>query len=274
MIYYKTTSEVELIRESCIVVSKVLGLIGTLLKPGITGIELDKKAEELIRDHEGVPGFKGYNGFPATLCISPNEEVVHGIPNKSEFKDGDIVSIDCGCLLNGYYGDAAYTFAIGDVEDSIIDMLSVTNESLYKGIENATAGSRLTNISSAIQNYVEQENSYHIVRELVGHGIGRKLHEAPKVPNFGKKEKGIKMRSGLVLAIEPMVNKGSRKIINRTDGWTVISGDGSPSAHFEHTVVIRKNRADILSTQKYIDAAVKNNANIKRISRKKVIFAD
>lgn len=274
MIYYKTKSEIELIRESCIVVSKVLGLIGTLLKPGVTGIELDKKAEELIRDHKGVPGFKGYNGFPTTLCISPNEEVVHGIPNKSEFKDGDIVSIDCGCLLNGYYGDAAYTFAIGDVKDSVVDMLSVTNESLYKGIENAIAGNRLTNISSAIQQYVEQENSYHIVRELVGHGIGRKLHEAPEVPNFGKKGKGVKMKSGLVIAIEPMVNKGSRKTINGTDGWTVFSEDGSPSAHFEHTVVIRENRADILSTQKYIDAAIKNNANIKRISRKKAIFAD
>lgn len=274
MIYYKTTHEIELIRESCIVVSKVLGLIGTLLKPGITGFELDKRAEELIRDYKGVPGFKGYNNFPATLCISPNEEVVHGLPNKTELKDGDIVSIDCGCLLNGYYGDAAYTFAIGDVEDSIIDMLSVTNESLYKGIEKATVGSRLTSISSAIQKYVEQENSYYVVRELVGHGIGRKLHEAPEVPNFGKKGKGLKMKSGLVIAIEPMVNKGSQKIVNGSDGWTIFSEDRSPSAHFEHTVAVREQRADILSTQKYIDAAIENNPNIKKISRKKAIFAD
>lgn len=274
MVYYKTTAEVELIRASCLVVSRVLGLVGSLIKPGITGEELDRKAEELIRDYKGIPGFKGYNGFPSTLCISPNAEIVHGIPNKKEFKDGDVISVDCGCLLNGFYGDAAYTFAIGDVSDNIMELLTVTNESLYKGIEKAVVGNRLTNVSYAIQKYVEQENPYHVVRELVGHGIGRNLHEEPEVPNFGKRGKGIKMKNGLVIAIEPMVNLGTRAIENDSDGWTVYSKDRSPSAHYEHTVVVRKGNADILSTHEYVEAAIKNNPNIREISRKKTIFAD
>lgn len=274
MVYYKTTAEVELIRASCLVVSRVLGLVGSLIKPGITGEYLDKKAEELIRDYKGIPGFKGYNDFPSTLCISPNAEIVHGIPNKKEFRDGDIVSVDCGCLLNGFYGDAAYTFAIGDVSDDIMNLLSVTNESLYKGIENAVEGKRLTNISFAIQNYVEHINSYHVVRELVGHGIGKNLHEEPEVPNFGKRGKGIKMKDGLVIAIEPMVNMGTRHIENDSDGWTVYSKDRSSSAHYEHTVVVRKNNADILSTHRYVEEEIKKNPNIREISRKKAIFAD
>jgi methionyl aminopeptidase len=274
MVFYKTEAEIELIRASCLVVSRVLGLVGSLIRPGITGETLDRKAEELIRDYKGIPGFKGYNGFPSTLCISPNSEIVHGIPNKKEFKDGDIVSVDCGCLLNGFYGDAAYTFAIGEVGDDIMDLLSVTNESLYRGIDNAISGNRLTNISFAIQNYVERENSYHVVRELVGHGIGRNLHEEPEVPNFGKKGKGIRMKEGLVIAIEPMVNLGTRSIENDDDGWTIYSKDRSPSAHYEHTVVVRKDNADILSTHKYVEAAIKNNPNIREISRKKAIFAD
>lgn len=274
MVYYKTTAEVELIRESCLIVSKVLGLVGSLIKPGITGEELDRKAEELIRDNKGVPGFKGYNDFPSTLCISPNEEIVHGIPNKKEFQDGDIVSVDCGCLLNGFYGDAAYTFAIGDVSDGIIDLLCITNESLYKGIENAVVGKRLTDISFAVQKYVEREHSYHVVRELVGHGIGQNLHEEPEVPNFGKRGKGLKMKDGLVIAIEPMVNMGTRNIKQDKDGWTIYSEDCSPSAHYEHTVVVRKDNADILSTHQYVEVAIKNNPNIREISRKKTIFAD
>lgn len=274
MFYYKTAAEVELIRASCLIVSRALGLVGSLIKPGITGKELDEKAEELIRDYKGVPGFKGYNDFPSTLCISPNAEIVHGIPNNKEFQDGDIVSVDCGCLLNGFYGDAAYTFAVGNVNDEVMDLLSVTNESLYKGIEKAVVGNRLTNISFAIQNYVERENSYHIVRELVGHGIGRDLHEEPEVPNFGKRGKGIKMKDGLVIAIEPMVNMGNRNIENGSDGWTIYSEDRSPSAHYEHTVVVRKGNADILSTHEYVEAAIKNNPNIREISRKKAIFAD
>lgn len=274
MVYYKTATEIELIRASCLIVSRVLGLVGSLIKPGITGEELDRKAEELIRDYKGVPGFKGYNDFPSTLCISPNEEIVHGIPNNKEFKDGDIVSVDCGCLLNNFYGDAAYTFAIGNVSGEKMDLLSVTNESLYKGIENAVVGNRLTDVSFAIQNYVERENSYHIVRELVGHGIGRNLHEEPEVPNFGKRGKGIKMKDGLVIAIEPMVNMGTRNIENGNDGWTIFSKDRSPSAHYEHTVVVRKGNADILSTHEYVEAAIKNNPNIREISRKKAIFAD
>ncbi|MFK7951036.1 MAG: type I methionyl aminopeptidase [Saprospiraceae bacterium] len=274
MVYYKTAAEIELIRTSCLVVSKVLGLVGSLIKPGVTGKELDKKAEELIRDYNGIPGFKGYNDFPSTLCISPNAEVVHGIPNDKEFKDGDIVSVDCGCLLNGFYGDAAYTFAIGDVSNEVMNLLSTTNESLYKGIEKAVVGNRLTNISFAIQNYVERENSYYVVRELVGHGIGRNLHEKPEVPNFGKRGKGLKMKDGLVIAIEPMVNLGTRNIENDSDGWTIYSKDRSPSAHYEHTVVVRKDNADILSTHEYVEVAIKNNPNIREISRKKAIFAD
>lgn len=274
MIYYKTDTEVELIRESCLVVSRVLGLVGNIIKPGITGIEIDQKAEELIKDYKGIPGFKGYNGFPSTLCISPNEGVVHGIPTKKEFRDGDIVSVDCGCLLNNFYGDAAYTFAIGEVDDKVIDLLRVTNESLYKGIEKAVVGNRIGDISFAIQQYAEKYNSYSIVRELVGHGLGKNLHEEPEVPNFGKRGKGIKLKDGLVIAIEPMVNMGKRGVEQSRDGWTIISKDRSPSAHYEHSIVVRKGKADILSTHAFVEEAIKNNPNIREISRKKAIFAD
>lgn len=274
MVYYKTATEVELIRESCLVVSKVLGLVGTMIKPGVTGFEIDQKAEELIRDHKGVPGFKGYNGFPSTLCISPNEGVVHGIPSKKEFRDGDIVSVDCGCLLNEFYGDAAYTFAVGDVDDKVMDLLCVTKESLYIGIEKAVVGRRIGDISFAIQQYAEKNNPYSIVRELVGHGLGKNLHEEPEVPNFGKRGKGIKLKDGLVIAIEPMVNMGNRKVEQSSDGWTIISKDRSPSAHYEHTIVVRKGQADILSTHAFVEEAIKNNPNIREISRKKAIFAD
>jgi methionyl aminopeptidase len=274
MIYYKTDAEVELIRESCLIVSKVLALVGGIIRPGITGIELDKKAEELIRDHKGVPGFKGYNGFPSTLCISPNEGVVHGIPSNKEFREGDVVSVDCGCLLNNFYGDAAYTFAVGDVGDKVMDLLCVTKESLYMGIENAIVGRRIGDVSFAIQEYVEQKNSYGIVRELVGHGLGKNLHEEPEVPNFGKRGKGIKLKDGLVIAIEPMVNMGSCKVEQSSDGWTIISKDRSPSAHYEHTIVVRKNKAELLSTHDFVEEAIKNNPNVREISRKKAIFAD
>jgi methionyl aminopeptidase len=274
MVYYKTDAEVELIRESCLIVSKVLALVGSTIRPGITGIELDKKAEALIRDHKGVPGFKGYNGFPSTLCISPNEGVVHGIPSKREFRDGDIVSVDCGCLLNNFYGDAAYTFAVGEVDDAIIDLLCVTKESLYVGIEKAVVGRRIGDISFAIQEYAERKNPYSIVRELVGHGLGRNLHEEPEVPNFGKRGKGIKLKDGLVIAIEPMVNMGTREVEQANDGWTIVSKDKSPSAHYEHTIVVRKNKAELLSTHDFVEEAIKNNPNIREISRKKAIFAD
>lgn len=213
MIYYKTQEEIELIRESCLIVSKTLGLVASILRPGITGEKIDAEAESFIRDLKAVPGFKGYRGFPSTLCISLNEGVVHGIPTQREFKEGDVVSVDCGSLLNGHYGDCAYTFAIGDVPDNVMELLTVTNESLYKGIEMVKKGNRIGDIGFAVQNYAEKEYGFGVVRELVGHGIGKNLHESPDVPNFGKRGRGIVMKEGLVIAIEPMINLGTKEII-------------------------------------------------------------
>ncbi|HMQ59360.1 MAG TPA: type I methionyl aminopeptidase [Flavilitoribacter sp.] len=269
MIIYKTDEEVELIRKSCLVVSKVLAEVGAMLRPGITGVDLDKTAEEVIRDHGGIPSFKGYKGFPAALCVSLNEQVVHGIPDKDQpFKDGDVVSVDCGVFLNGFHGDSAYTFAVGDVGEDVVELLSVTNTSLYKGIEQAVSGKRIGDIGATIQEYVERHNGFGIVRELVGHGLGRDLHEAPEVPNFGKRGKGVKLREGLVIAIEPMVNMGQKRVKTARDGWTVFAKDHKPSAHFEHTVVIRKTRADILSDHSIVEQAVANNSNLKEIGLK------
>lgn len=268
MIHYKSAEEVELIRESCLLVSKTLAHVGSILKPGITGIEIDRQAEEFIRDHNAVPGFKGYRGFPGTLCISENEGVVHGIPTEREFIDGDIVSIDCGSIINEYYGDSAFTFAIGDVDEETMELLHVTNTSLYKAIEVVKKGSRIGDIGHAVQSYVEGEFGYGVVRELVGHGIGRNLHERPDVPNFGKRGKGPLMKEGLVIAIEPMVNLGTKEIMQSEDGWTIISKDRKPSAHYEHTVAVTKNGPDILSDHSFIQKAIKNNANIKDISIK------
>ena len=269
MIIYKTDEEVELIRKSCLVVSKVLAEVGAMLRPGITGVDLDKTAEEVIRDHGGIPSFKGYKGFPAALCVSLNEQVVHGIPDKDQpFKDGDVVSVDCGVFLNGFHGDSAYTFAVGDVGEDVVELLSVTNTSLYKGIEQAVSGKRIGDIGATIQEYVERHNGFGIVRELVGHGLGRDLHEAPEVPNFGKRGKGVKLREGLVIAIEPMVNMGQKRVKTARDGWTVFDKDNKPSAHFEHTVVIRKTRADILSDHSIVEQAVANNSNLKEIGLK------
>jgi methionyl aminopeptidase len=268
MIYYKTKDEVELIRESCLLVSKTLAHVASILKPGITGNSIDKAAEEFIRDHNAEPGFKGYRGFPATLCVSLNDGVVHGIPSENEFKDGDIVSIDCGSFLNEYYGDSAFTFAIGDVEDETMELLHVTNTSLYKGIEAAKKGNRVGDIGNAVQHYAEKDHGYGVVRELVGHGIGRNLHEKPDVPNYGKRGRGPVLKEGLVIAIEPMVNLGTKEIMQSSDGWTIVSKDGKPSAHYEHTIAITKNGADILSNHIIVAEAVKNNPNIKDISIK------
>ncbi|GLR19338.1 type I methionyl aminopeptidase [Portibacter lacus] len=268
MIHYKTKEEIELIRESCLIVSKTLALVGSILKPGMTGIEIDKKAEEFIRDHKAVPGFKGYRDFPATLCISPNEGVVHGIPVDKEFVDGDIISVDCGSLLNDYYGDSAFTFAIGEVPEETLQLLEVTNTSLYKAIEVAKKGNRLGDIGYAIQSYAEKEHGYGVVRELIGHGIGRNLHEKPDVPNYGVRGRGQMLKEGLVIAIEPMINLGSKEIMQSNDGWTIISKDGKPSAHYEHTIAITKNGPDILSNHTFIADAIKNNANINDISIK------
>jgi methionyl aminopeptidase len=266
MIYYKTDEEVAFIRENCLLVSKVLAHVASLLRPGIDSASFDKAAEELIRDHGAIPGFKGYRGFPATLCVSPNEHVVHGIPSENQvFKDGDIVSVDCGVIKHGFYGDAAYTFAIGDVPDNVMQLLFVTRQSLYEGIDQAVAGKRLGDIGFAIQDYVEQRHGYGVVRELVGHGLGKHLHEEPEVPNYGKRGKGILLKDGLVIAIEPMVNLGKKEVQTSRDGWTVIAKDRTPSAHFEHTVVVRKQAADILSDHDIIEDAIRKNANLKQL---------
>ncbi len=275
MIYYKTAEEIELIRASSQLVGKTLGLVASMLKPGITGLEIDKAAEAFIRSHKGaIPGFKGYGDFPATLCVSLNACVVHGIPNKKEFVDGDVVSVDCGVLMNGYYGDCAYTFPVGDVPEKVMKLLRVTNESLYRGIDNAIVGKRLGDISYAIQDYAEKKHKYGIVRKLVGHGIGKNLHEEPEVPNYGKRGRGIKLKEGLVIAIEPMVNMGTKDVEQSKDGWTILTKDRKPSAHYEHTITVKKGKADILSTHKYVEEAIKNNINIKEVSLKNRIFAD
>jgi len=243
VIYKTDEEEVELIRTSCLLVCKVLAHVASRIKPGITGDQLDREAEELIRDHNAEPGFKGYRGFPSTLCISVNEGVVHGIPSKTAFKDGDVVSVDCGSYLNDFFGDAA-------------------------AIDNAVVGKRLGDISYAVQQYCERENKYGVVRELVGHGIGKNLHEPPEVPNFGKRGKGQVLRDGLVIAIEPMVNLGRKEVRGTDDGWTIITKDRKPSAHFEHTVVVRKDKADILSSHKEVEENIKNNAEVREVSIK------
>jgi len=268
MIFYKTDEEIELIRESCLIVSKTLALVASEIRPGITGLELDKRAEEFIRDHQAEPGFKGYRGFPGTLCISVNEGVVHGIPSKDEFKEGDIVSVDCGAFKNGFFGDSAYTFALGDVPDEVEKLMIVTNDSLYKGIDEIKVGAWMGNIGYAVHEYAEKQNKFGVVRELVGHGIGKDLHEAPEVPNYGRRNSGKKIKLGLVIAIEPMVNLGTRKVTQAKDGWTIITQDNKVSAHFEHTVAVRKNGPDILTDHSFIEEAIKNTANVKEITIK------
>lgn len=272
MIQYKSKDEIELIRQSCLLVSKTLAQVGSILKPGMTGLEIDKIAEEFIRDHGAVPAFKGYQGFPGTLCISPNECVVHGIPVDKEFSDTDILSIDCGVLMNEYFGDSAFTFAMPGVSDEIMDLLNTTNESLYKGIGQAKVGNRIGDISNAIQQHAESQ-SYSVVRELVGHGIGKSLHEAPEVPNYGKRGRGTKIQSGLVIAIEPMINLGDKRVKQSKDGWTIVTRDGKPSAHYEHTIAVTEEKTETLSDHTLIEEAIKNNPEIRNISLKKSIFA-
>ena len=266
-IYYKTDEEVEYLRASNLLVSKTLALVGELLKPGINGKYIDQQAELFIRDNGGVPSFKGYDGFPATLCVSVNEAVVHGIPGDTEFRDGDIVSVDCGVYMNGFHGDSAYTFAIGNVSDEIMKLLEVTRDSLYLGIGQAVAGNRTGDIGNAIQEYTERQHGYGVVRELVGHGVGRSLHEKPEVANYGKKGKGVLLKEGLTIAIEPMVNLGTRRISQLNDGWTIITRDRKASAHFEHSVVVRKHRADLLSDHSFVENSVKNNSELKEINK-------
>ncbi len=265
MIFYKTTEDIAYIKESCMLVSRTLAHVAALIKPGVTGIELDKAAEEFILDNNAKPGFKGYNGFPASLCISINEAVVHGIPTDVPFEDTDIVSIDCGSFMNDYFGDSAFTFAMGAVTDEVMALLVSTNESLYQGIESAKIGNRIGDISYAIQKHNEDRN-YTIVRELVGHGIGKNLHEKPEVPNFGKRGRGPMIKSGLVIAIEPMVNLGGKAVKQSKDGWTIVTKDNSPSAHYEHTIAVTKDGTEILSDHSIINEVVRKNDNIRNIS--------
>lgn len=252
MIYLKTDEEIELLRESNMLVAKTLGEVAKLIKPGVTTLQLDKIAEEFIRDNGGIPGFLDYQGFPNTLCTSVNEQVVHGIPNNVPLKDGDIVSVDCGVLKNNFYGDSAYTFGIGEVSQEIKDLLTTTKESLYKGIENAVAGKRLGDIGFAVQQHCETKG-YSVVREMVGHGVGKQLHEEPEVPNYGRRGYGIMLKPGMVIAIEPMINLGKRNIVQENDGWTIRTIDKKVSAHFEHTIAVGKNAADILSSFKFVE---------------------
>ncbi len=265
MIYYKTDEQIELLRENCLLVSKVLTDIAGKIRPGMTGAQLDKEAEELIRDNGAVPGFKGLYGCPSTLLISINEQVVHGLPSTEPFKDGDIVSIDCGTLKHEYYGDAAYTFALGNIKENVMALLQTTKEALYRGIEQAKAGNRVGDISHAIQSYCEKTHKYGVVRELVGHGVGKKLHEKPNVPNFGKRGKGVVMKEGLVIAIEPMINMGRKEVKQLSDGWTIVTKDGMPSAHYEHTVAVRKGGADILSNHLMIEEAISKNKELQEV---------
>lgn len=256
MIFYKTEEEIELIRESSLLVAKTHAEVAKLIQPGVTTLELDKIAEQFIRDHGGKPGFKGYNGFPNTLCVSPNEQVVHGIPNTVPLKSGSILSLDCGVQKNGFFGDSAFTYEVGEVNKDVKNLLKVTRESLYKGIDVAVAGNRIGDIGFAVQNLAEK-NGYSVVRELVGHGVGASLHESPEVPNYGKRGRGVKLREGLVIAIEPMINMGTKDIVQLNDGWTIRTADLMPSAHFEHTVVVRKGKAEILSSFDFIDDVLK-----------------
>jgi methionyl aminopeptidase len=257
MLYLKTNEEVGLLRESNMLVSRTLAEIAKLIRPGITTLSLDKIAETFIRDNGGVPAFKGYNGFPKTLCTSVNDEVVHGIPSGYILKEGDIVSIDCGVIMDGYYGDSAYTFAVGEIGQEVKRLLEVTKASLEEGVKEAIAGNRVGDISFAIQTVAENAG-YSVVRELVGHGLGTKLHEAPEVPNYGRRGSGPKMEKGLVICIEPMINMGVKETLQMSDGWTIKTADGKPSAHFEYAVAIDKGKADVLTTFKYIEEVLNN----------------
>lgn len=255
MIVLKTREEIELMRLSAQVVSKALGLMAELVAPGVTPKELDRRAEEFVRDMGAVPGFKGYGGYPYTLCTSVNEQVVHGMPTDRPLESGDIISIDCGALMNDFYGDHAYTFYVGEVSQEIKQLVEVTKESLYLGIEQTREGNRVGDISYAIQSYTESFG-YGVVRELVGHGLGKNMHEKPEVPNFGKRGKGPVMKEGLVIAIEPMINMGTRNVRQLKDGWTIVTSDGKPSAHFEHDVAIVDGKPEILSTFKFVEEAL------------------
>lgn len=260
MIKIKTLEEIELMRESALLVSKTLGLIAKEIKPGVNTLQLDKLAEEFIRDQGGIPAFLGMYGFPNTLCASPNEQIVHGIPTNKPLENGDIISIDCGVLKNEFFGDHAYTFEVGEVNAETKKLLQITKESLYIGIRELKAGNRVGDVGFAIQNYVEKYG-YGVVRELVGHGLGKKMHEDPEMPNYGSRGKGKKLVNGMVVALEPMINMGTHKIIQHKDGWTITTADKKPSAHFEHNIAIINGKPELLSTFQYIYEALGINSN-------------
>ena len=262
MIHYKNAQEIELMRTSALLVSETLTEVAKILKPGITTLAIDQLVAQIIRDFGGIPSFLNFNGYPFNSCISVNDVVVHGFPNKTELKEGDIVSVDVGVYKNGFHGDHAYTFMIGKPSDEVVQLVKITKESLYKGIEKAIAGNRVGDISFAIQEHTERKRGYGVVRELVGHGLGKSMHEDPQVPNYGKRGSGAKMKEGLVVAIEPMINLGKKEVFTDKDGWTVRTSDGKPSVHFEHDVCIQKGKADVLSNYTPIEAAEKANANL------------
>jgi methionyl aminopeptidase len=255
-IYYKSVEEIELIRESSLLLSKTLGEIAKVIAPGVQTKALDQLAETFIKDHGGVPAFLNYSGFPYSLCISVNDQIVHGFPSEYVMQEGDLVSVDCGVILNNYYSDSAYTFPIGEVDESRKKLLQVTKECLNLGIQKAVAGMRVGDIGFAVQEHAEK-NGFGVVKELVGHGVGVQLHEKPEVPNYGKRGSGIKLEEGMVLAIEPMINMGKAGVKFWDDGWTVSTIDAKPSAHYEHTVAVKKGKADVLSTFDYIEEVLR-----------------
>jgi methionyl aminopeptidase len=260
MIFLKSDEEIDLLRLSNQIVAKTLAEMAKIIAPGISTEQLNKVADEFIRDNGGVPGFLGYHGFPKSICTSVNEQVVHGIPSeKVILEDGDIVSVDCGVFMNGFHGDSAYTFCVGNVKSEIVDLLRTTKESLYKGIEQAEEGKRLGDLGSAIQNHCENRG-YSVVREMIGHGVGRNLHESPEVPNYGRRGNGIMLKSGMTIAIEPMINLGTRNLVFEKDGWTTRTLDRKVSAHFEHSVAIRRGKADILSSFEFIEQILGSKA--------------
>ncbi len=268
MVKIKTPEEIELMRESALVVSKTLGMLASEIKPGVTALYLDKLAEDFIRAQGAEPGFLGMYDFPNTLNMSPNAQVVHGIPTSEPLKDGDIISVDCGTLKNGYYGDHAYTFEVGEVDSETKKLLQVTKESLYFGIREFKIGNRVGDVAYAVQNHCES-NGYGVVRELVGHGLGTKLHEGPEMPNYGKRGRGKKFVEGMVVAIEPMINMGTHRIKQLKDGWTILTADGQPSAHFEHNVAIVNGKPELLSTFQYIYKALGIESTEEEEFRKK-----
>lgn len=257
MIVYKTAEEIEIMREAAQIVSRTLGILTPHIKPGTTPLELDKMAEAYIRSQDAIPGFLGLYDFPNTLCVSVNEQVVHGIPNDRPLEEGDIISVDCGAIYKGYYGDHAYTFEVGEVAPEVKKLLDVTKECLYLGIEEAKEGSRIGDIGFAIQQHAEK-HGYGVVRDLVGHGLGKTMHEDPQVPNYGRRGRGKKIKNGLTIAIEPMINMGTERVVQLDDKWTIVTADGKPSAHFEHDIAVVDGKPEILSTFKYIEEALAN----------------